>query len=121
MEVLRERRKIREEIIEKAREWAGSLPLKSTAILIGSYARGDFNLWSDVDVIVIAEFSNRPMERLKNIDCPPGFELIPLTPKDFTRLAEKKNPLALEALNTGIVIRNDLNMDMASESRERSF
>lgn len=110
MEVLRERRRIREEIIDKAREWARGLSLKATVMLVGSYARGDFNLWSDVDVIVIAEFDDRPIERLKNVDYPPGFELIPLTPKEFIRLVGKKNPLAVEALNTGIVLRDDLDV-----------
>lgn len=115
MEVLRERRRVREEVIEKAGEWARGLPLKATVMLVGSYARGDFNLWSDVDVIVIAEFSNRPVERLKNMDFPPGFEVIPLTPEEFTRLVEKKNPLAVEALNTGIVLRDDLDVKEYAE------
>jgi len=38
----------------------------------------------------------RLIERLENIDHPPGFEVIPLTPKEFIRLIEKKNPVALE-------------------------
>jgi len=108
MEILRERRRIREEVIEKARVWAEGIPFKATVILAGSYARGDFNLWSDIDIIIIAEFDNRPLERLKNIDHPPGFEVIPLTPKEFRRLIEKKNPLALEALDKGIALRDDL-------------
>lgn len=37
---------------------------KVSAILIGSYARGDFNKWSDVDVLLIAEFAGNPLERL---------------------------------------------------------
>jgi len=108
MEILRERRRIREQVIEKARRWAGSIPFKTSAILVGSYARGDFNLWSDIDVIVITESDSRPVERLKNMENPPGFEVIPLTPKEFRRLVEKKNPLALEALSRGIVLRDDL-------------
>ncbi len=109
MEILTERKRIREEAIQKARTWAEDVPFKVTAILVGSYARGDFNLWSDIDVMVIAEFNSRPVERLKNIDYPAGFEMIPLTPKEFRRLLEKKDPLALEALSIGIVLRDDLN------------
>jgi len=121
MEVLRERRRVREKVIEEARDWATDLPFKATVMLVGSYARGDFNLWSDVDVIVIAEFNNRPIERLENTDHPPGFEVIPLTPKEFIRLIEKKNPIALEALNTGIVLRDDLDMkEYTKNSCERS-
>jgi len=29
---------------------------KTTLILFGSYARGDFNLWSDVDLIIISDY-----------------------------------------------------------------
>ena len=29
---------------------------KVTLILFGSYARGDFNLWSDVDIIIISDY-----------------------------------------------------------------
>jgi len=37
-----------------------------TAVLVDSYARGDFNLWSDVDVLLISDsFPERPLERLK--------------------------------------------------------
>jgi len=109
MEIFRERKRIMEEALQKAREWAKGIPFKAKAILIGSYARGDFNLWSDIDVMVIAEFDNRPIDRLKNIDYPPGFEVIPLRPKEFKRLLEKKDPLALEALSIGILLRDDLN------------
>ncbi len=29
---------------------------KTTLILFGSYARGDFNLWSDIDIIIISDY-----------------------------------------------------------------
>ena len=70
MEIVKERRRLRQRIIEEARRWARSLPFKATVILIGSYARGDFNLWSDVDVIVISEFRGNPLRRLERIDFP---------------------------------------------------
>jgi len=110
MEILRERRRIKDKIIEEVSRWAKGIPFKATVILIGSYARGDFNLWSDIDVMMMAEFNSRPIERIKNIDHPPGLEVIPLTPKEFRRLAERRNPLALEALSRGIVLRDDLNI-----------
>ncbi|MBS7648760.1 nucleotidyltransferase domain-containing protein, partial [Candidatus Bathyarchaeota archaeon] len=54
MEIIEERRRLREKRIEEAREWASRIRLRVTAILIGSFARGDFNLWSDVDILVIS-------------------------------------------------------------------
>ena len=110
MEILEERRKLREEAIGRAKDWVDSLKFKVTAILIGSYARGDFNLWSDIDILLIAEFTGNPVERLKAIDYPPGFEVIPLTFEEFVRLVHKRNPLAIEALDIGVYLRDDLNV-----------
>ncbi len=107
MGALEERRRIREDVVRRAREWAHSLPFRATVILVGSYARGDFNVWSDVDVLLIAEFTGSPLERLKSIDYPAGFEVIPLTHDEFIRLFSKGNPLAMEALSTGVLLRDD--------------
>jgi len=54
---------------------------KITVILHGSYARGDFNLWSDIDVIVVSErFKGmRPLDRYDLIAdlLGPGLEAVP--------------------------------------------
>lgn len=110
MEIFEERRRLREEVIRIAKNWASSLRFRATVILIGSYARGDFNLWSDIDVLVIAEFTGNPLERLKAIDYPPGFEVIPLTISEFTRLVRRRDPLAIEASKIGIYLRDDLDV-----------
>ena len=107
MEIVKQRRRLREKVIEEAGRWARSLPFKATAVLIGSYARGDFNLWSDVDVIVISEFRGNPLQRLAQIDFPPGFEVIPLTPEEYRRLVEKGDHLAVEARRYGVILRDD--------------
>ena len=112
MGIIEKREKLREQIVKKAREWAKSLPLTATVILIGSYARGDFNLWSDVDILLISnDFKGNPVERLKCIDAPPGFQVIPITLKEFERLVERKNQLAVEAINSGIVLRSELKLN----------
>ena len=110
MEILKERRALREKVIEEARRWANNLPFKSSVILIGSYARGDFNLWSDVDIVLIAELQGNPLERLKAIDYPPGYEVIPLTLKEFLTLLSKRSPIAMEAISNGIILRDDYNI-----------
>ena len=107
MEIIEKRRRLREEIIGKARKWAENLPAKITAILIGSYARGDFNLWSDIDILLISDLKGNPIERLREIDYPPGFQVIPLTPKEFQRLIEKGERLMVEAKRHGVVLRDD--------------
>ncbi len=108
MEIIREREEERRKVIREAKAWAKSLQFKSTVILIGSYARGDFNLWSDVDIILIAHFRGNVLQRLKNINHPAGYEILPLTPDEFYRLVERKDPLALDALTYGVVLRDDL-------------
>ena len=107
MEIIKQRRCLRKKVIEEAERWARSLPFKATAILIGSYARGDFNLWSDVDVILISEFRGSPIQRLAQIDFPPGYEVIPLTLEEYKRLAEKGARLAVEARKHGVILRDD--------------
>ena len=109
MEVVKRRRDLREKIIEEAKDWSAKLPLKLTAILIGSYARGDFNLWSDVDIMLISEdFTGGPIQRLKPLDILPGYQVIPLTPNEFRSLLARKNPLATDVIEHGIVLRDDL-------------
>jgi hypothetical protein len=111
MEIIKKRKKLRERVVEKASEWAKGLPFKVTAILFGSYAKGDFNLWSDVDILLVSdEFKGNPVERLKPLDIPAGFQVIPLTLKEFERLAKKEEHLATEALKFGIVLREDFKL-----------
>lgn len=111
MEVVERRRKLREKFIEEASNWVAELPFKATAILIGSYARGDFNLWSDIDILLISnDFKEGPLDRLKALDIPPGFQVIPLNPKEFKKFLTKKEHLAVEAVEAGIVLRDDLEL-----------
>jgi len=57
-DIIRARRAERERVIGELREYASRLRARLGRLsmaLYGSYARGDFNLWSDVDVIVVSE------------------------------------------------------------------
>ncbi len=107
MEVLERRRKKREEVINRAREYSLELPFKCSAILIGSYARGDFNLWSDIDLLVVGEFSTNPVERYRDIDFPPGFEVIPVRLEEFHTSLSARKYMIVEAARTGIILRDD--------------
>ncbi len=119
MEVLKERKRIREEVIKKAKEWARSLNFKATVILIGSYARGDFNLWSDVDIVIVSnDLKGSPLERLKEIEYPPGFEVIPLTTDELQILLRKNNPIALDIKHYGIILRDDLGLSKVIKKPE---
>jgi predicted nucleotidyltransferase len=111
MGIVEERLKAREAAIRRVAEWVRELNFPLTAVLIGSYARGDFNVWSDVDVLIVSDsFPARPLDRLKMVDPPEGVEVIPLTTADFHRLRRKKNLLVTEAEKYGIVLRDDLGL-----------
>ncbi|HDI46431.1 MAG TPA: nucleotidyltransferase domain-containing protein [Candidatus Methanomethylia archaeon] len=111
MEIIERRRRLRQRVLEEVSKWARGLPFKASVILIGSYARGDFNLWSDIDILVISpSFKGSPIERLKVLDILPGSEVVPLTPEEFERLIKRGDPLAVEALDQGVVLRDDLKL-----------
>lgn len=111
MEIIEERKRFRQHVLEKVSRWARGLSFRASVILVGSYARGDFNLWSDIDILVISpSFKGSPVERLKALDILPGSEVVPLTPEEFERLVERGDPLAMEALDQGVVLRDDLKL-----------
>ena len=93
--------------IRFAIEYSKTLDFKSTVILIGSYARGDFNLWSDVDLLIIGDFTGNPVRRLEKIDFPAGYELILLTPEEISIMKEKKNKFLSDSFAEGVVLRDD--------------
>lgn len=106
-DIIAERERKRREVIEKARRYVISLKGRYSSFLIGSYARGDFNVWSDIDVLLIGEFQGNPVERLLKLDFPPGFEVIPLTEEEFDRAFKKNNPITWD-IKSGVVLRDDL-------------
>lgn len=108
MEVVERRVREREKVIGRARSYASSLEGRYSVFLVGSYARGDFNAWSDIDLVVIGEFKEKVVDRLMNLGVPHRFEVIPLTPEEAVRGAEKGNPLIVELVDRGVTLRDDL-------------
>ncbi len=80
-----------------------------TVILHGSYARGDFNLWSDIDLIIVSErFEGiRVLDRFDLVSdlLEPGVEVIPVTPRELRVMILK--PSWRQALSRGAVIVRD--------------
>ncbi len=90
-----------EEYATRLRERLGRV----TVILHGSYARGDFNLWSDIDLVVVSSrFKGiRPLDRYEDLpEQPPQVEVIPLSPEEFRELTKK--PAWIQAMRRGAVI-----------------
>ncbi len=81
-----------------------------TGVLYGSMARGDYNVWSDIDFLVISDkLPENPLKRLEFLysltDTP--IEVKGYTRKEFLQMMEKRNPLALDALVEGKVVVDD--------------
>lgn len=102
------RRAERERLIELARRYVhsleGRLDLLAAAVT-GSVARGDFNLWSDVDVLVVAaELPDRAPDRagLLLAAAPPRVQPVGYTPAELQRAWVKHNRLVREAVEQGL-------------------
>ena len=98
-----------ERLAERLRDSLGPV----TVLLHGSYARGDFNLWSDVDVILVSpRFRGvRVLDRYDMIQSllPPGFEAVPMTPEELRAALAK--PAWRQALARGyVVVVDDLGL-----------
>lgn len=118
VEVAEERRRMKAAALESARrfvELAEEVLGPVTAVVVGSYARGDFNAWSDVDLLVVSpNFDRNPLRRFDQLSeavkAGPALEVIPLTPEEFGRQVRLGTPLAEEALTVGVVIRDGLGL-----------
>jgi len=120
--VVARRRAERDSLIAVARGWAGRAgpALGAQAmVLVGSVARGDFNKWSDIDVVVVAEnLPERLGDRLALLGPthrPPGVEAILWTPAELAeRCARGTDPIAIEAYEVGVVLHGSLPRGAAS-------
>ena len=83
---------------------------KFTGVLYGSMARGDNNLWSDIDFLVISD--KLPQNPLKRLEFLYSLTEMSIEVKGFTRIEflnmiEKRNPIALDSLYEGKLIVDD--------------
>lgn len=110
-EVLARRRAERERMIELARTYlerlSARVPVVAAAVA-GSVARGDFNVWSDIDVVVVSDaLPGRVPERsaLLATDAPPGVQAVGYTREEFRRALARGDPLAASVVREGVVLR----------------
>ena len=77
------------------------------AAVVGSVARGDFNVWSDVDVVVVADaLPERVLDRTLVLmeGRPPRVEAIGFTPDELEDARRRRNPLVVELDSIGIPV-----------------
>jgi len=78
------------------------------AILAGSTAGHEDMPWSDVDIVVIGDFSENFLERIRKLDelntTKTPIEPVGYTHREFIRMLKSLNPKALEAVEYGAPI-----------------
>jgi predicted nucleotidyltransferase len=105
--VIARRRRARDERLAQANAFVRALPdhlgVRAAAVF-GSVARGDFNLWSDTDVLVLAE--HLPSTALQRFDAlgawPAGVQPVAWTPAEWHAQLARGNPIAREAGSVGV-------------------
>ncbi len=105
--VIRRRMAERDEMIATARRYVDQLRKRlriERAWVAGSVARGDFNVWSDIDVVVVApDLASEALGRMNEfLDAPPRVQVAAFTPDEFAVAVERKNRLVIEALERGV-------------------
>jgi len=99
--------------MDLAREYVERLSARievEAAVVVGSVARGDFNVWSDVDVIVVAEaLPARTPDRLALLlqDAPPRVQPIGFSQSELEEAKRRSNRLVLEAIEHGVVLTGE--------------
>ncbi|MEM3080754.1 MAG: nucleotidyltransferase domain-containing protein [Nitrososphaerota archaeon] len=118
MGVAEERRLMKKAAVESAVEAVRCIEKilgQVSAAVIGSYARGDFNRWSDIDLLVVSpNFTPNPLNRLEQLANVlkkyPSLEIMPLTPQEFQRQRKLKTPMVEEVIQKGVIITDELNI-----------
>jgi predicted nucleotidyltransferase len=112
--VLERRRRERDALVAHARRYGEVLTQRlhvRAVVVFGSVARGDFNAWSDVDVLVIAEdLPDGARARLALLHDPafPGIEPVGWTPEELPARLQQGDPIATEAATVGLVVGGEL-------------
>jgi predicted nucleotidyltransferase len=114
---LERRRAERDRLLAMARghveQIAGRLQLVGAAVA-GSVARGDFNVWSDVDVVVVSDGlpeAGPARAAVLGDAAPAGIELHGYTTSEFARALDRGDRLAREAVEHGVLLLGRLPRD----------
>jgi predicted nucleotidyltransferase len=105
--ILDRRRQERRTLLARANRAARSLPrgLDVRAVVVfGSVARGDFNKWSDIDLLVVAEsVAERLIDRHTQLGPLPGrVQPIVWTREEFREKLRRDDPITSEVANCGV-------------------
>ncbi|MFQ6071486.1 MAG: nucleotidyltransferase domain-containing protein [Methanosarcinales archaeon] len=77
--------------------------------IFGSYARGDWDEFSDLDLIIIKETNKPLLERLSDLvkylkDTPKAIDVLVYTPKEFEEMRKNNNMFIKMVFEEGAVV-----------------
>lgn len=82
-------------------------------ILFGSFAAGDINEGSDIDILVVADFKEDFLDRIRALMDVNTFKIpvepVGYTPEEFNQMKNRKNPFIMEVLEKGKIMYKSSN------------
>ena len=112
-DVVAERRAEQRRLIGLARAYVERLSTRLSvlaAAVVGSVARGDFNVWSDIDVVVVCDdLPHRVLDRMAMLmpEDTRGVQPVGFTRDEFREAWGKGNPLATSVTEDGVILLGD--------------
>jgi len=99
------------EVSTKIDDYVGEVVRKlhpDLVVLFGSFATGDINEGSDIDILVVADFKEPFLDRIRTLMDLNTFK-IPIEPvgytqKEFNQMKNRKNPFITEVLEKGKIM-----------------
>jgi len=99
------------EVFKKIDDYVGEVVRKLSpdlVILFGSFATGDINEGSDIDILVVADFKKDFLDRIRTLMDLNTFKIpvepVGYTPEEFNRMKNRKNPFIMEVLEKGKIM-----------------
>lgn len=115
---------VREKIDEYVREIVEKLR-PSLVVLFGSFASGDINEGSDVDILVVADFKEKFLDRIKALMDLNRFQIpiepVGYTPEEFEEMRKRGNLFVAEVLERGkILFESEPTQRATNESQDEA-
>jgi len=99
------------EVSKKIDDYVGWVARKlhpDLIILFGSFSTGDINEGSDIDILVVANFKEPFLDRIRTLMDLNTFKIpiepVGYTPEEFSEMKDRKNPFIMEVLEKGKVM-----------------
>ena len=100
-----------EEIFRKINDYINEVVKRLNprlVILFGSFATGDINEGSDIDILVVANFKEDFLDRIRTLMDVNTFKIpiepVGYTPEEFDEMKNRKNAFIMEVLEKGKVM-----------------